>query len=339
MIVLTVVAGFVMLGCHEPPQAVFVDLSQLNPRTLLQKQGPKPPSVLRSQLQGNTVSIEALPNQAILSDRRLEISELRSKLKEENDKAIQLIASRLKDVYLIDVEDFFRREFEALGPKNAEYVQRFIRDYRAEFDKYAARRIDPLVRLSLYLPVPTIDQKIDVESEDLPEPIRRERIAAREYQRQLRKIEDDFALAIQQLESNLSDDFARETERLNQRVIEKTKDAEKRALDEAKLQVRSFSQEVEGSMIVAPNMTLSTRAGAIQPAPAPFQSQLKIESDSEISQMNIQKISDDLQIWLKINHYQLISERDRKAGRGIDRTKDFVMWRQKFGRTAERAKS
>lgn len=330
--VLGLFAGAILFGCASEPEVVYIDQSKLivldrklPDRNQETKISPKI-NFERDSAERN-ISISGLQAKEVAIDRKDQVKALRERLRSDNERAVRLISSRLKDFYERELDEIYNAEFAKLMPVNEKITQEYKQEYRVIFDRYAALREPILIKLSLYISGPSTEQLVPVDEPDLLPSEKKIREQIRDLQRSLNDLEQKFKLEVQALEEKFVESLGKQVETLNNAIATKSKEIEQRAIKEARAQVQSFSQEIEKVLFIDPKISLAATEPLVFTSPPSTVNPIDLLISSQVERMRAtivrEKVQNELQIWLRLHHFEMTQNKNQ----GKDRTAEFLKWR------------
>lgn len=326
---------FMIGGCKSEPEVVFIDQSQLLTldRTFPnrnQETKIRPKVIFDRDTAERNIQIPGLQSKEVSIDRKDQVITLRSKLKSDNERAIRLISSRLRDFYERELDDLYSSEFTKLIPVNDQITSNYKQEYRVLFEKNAKEREPLLTKLSLILAIPTSSPLIPVDDPSITPNEKKSREEMRELQRKLNELEQSFNLEVQGLEEKYIESLGKQVETLNASIAKRSKEIERRAIEEARIQVQSFSEEIEKVLFIDPKISLAATEPLVFTSPPSKINPIDLLISSQVDRMRAtivrEKVQNELQIWLRLRNY----EQTQNKSQGKDRTTEFLKWRSEL---------
>jgi hypothetical protein len=310
-------------GCHQSAPIVYVDLDKVpldKPKSIASLELP---AGFQASKVGKTLGIESRPERVVRVDRDHSAAAIKSLLEAESADARKTISERLKQYYQTEIDEFFDKEYENLGPE-AQGAWRGYRDQvRPIFEKYAKERGPLVVALTVLTEFPNPETLVKIDPDADPAiQARTERI--REMQRQIALLDRNYDLEIEKLDGKTRLTIQDREQAMNDRVEAKRKEINDRAEREAKQQVNVRTDVLNERLVSMGAARLrSAKGDSVSLALSAAQSGVKEVPSTSRQIVPPADAHRQLQMWLALNGYDLS---DSPVG-VRDATQDFIKWR------------
>ncbi|MEI7576012.1 MAG: hypothetical protein WCK51_03900 [Armatimonadota bacterium] len=310
-------------GCHQAAPIVYVDLDRVPLDNAKSIESMGLPAGFQTSKVGKTLSIESRPERIIRADRDHSAAAIKSLLEVESAGARKTISERLKQYYQTEIDEFFDKEYENLGPEAQRAWQGYRNQVRPIFERYAKERGPLVVALTVLteFPNPEALVKIDLDADPAIQ-ARTERI--REMQRQIALLDRNYDLEIEKLDGRTRLTIQDREQAMNDRVESKRKEINDRAEQEAKQQVNVRTDVLNERLVSMGAVRLRSAKGesaSVELGAA--QSGVKGVPSTSRQIVPPADAHRQLQMWLALNGYDLA---DSPVG-VRDATQDFIKWR------------
>jgi hypothetical protein len=314
---------FSLLGCQQVAPIVYVDLDKVpldKPKSI---ESLEIPAGFQSAKVRKSLSIESRPERIVRVDRDHSAAAIKRLLEAESADARKTISERLKQYYQSEIDEFFDKEYENLGPE-AQEAWRGYRDLvRPIFEKYAKERGPLVVALTVMTEFPNPEALVKIDPEADPAiQARTERI--RDIQRQIALLDRNYDLEIEKLDGKTRLTIQDREQAMNDRVEAKRKEINDRAEREARQQVNVRTDVLNERLVSMVEARLRPAKGGSESVElSAAQSGVKGVPSTRRQIVPPADAHRQLQMWLALNGYDLA---DSPVG-VRDATQDFIKWR------------
>ena len=281
---------------------------------------PKPPA---NQVAGSISSPGLAPKEMFAQGR--DASKVRELVREQQRSTRLQLERQLRRFYAREARRFEIEQMRALSEREQILILQASEEIRAEFERYANKRMPLLARLTVLAGFPDTNPKSVPPERPMGNVTQARFDEAKSIREEMKKLDDDFdefaAMVIDRISGETALDRSDTLVKVELFRNELNERAEREAQEQVQAAVRELNLELtESERIVLPEVKsqqfeLGTR-GPVAPAP-----EVEIDPRLDGVEARRQRLEGKLRIWLGLNRYTL------KPGTR-DVTKEFIEWLQ-----------
>lgn len=321
-------AALALGGCTKQSPSVFVDLPVVlasdRPVALPQPVRGVAPRALKTE----AITLRPLSQEVILGESAASVRAADQLVKQNRIKAYRDLEARLREVYIGDVARAEKDQLDLLEPAKNEAAEAARLRFREIFEEYADQRGPLVTRIALIAGFPDPDPNSRKQPVS-DSPLVQERAdEAKRLRAQIADLEKTYNATVTELLRNVDRESDIELTRIKANMEIARNKAEQRAREDAAKQARTIEKSMGPSLAaegdtVLPAVATQTLAGrslmgkSIEPKVAPV-------AIPDTSAIRMQRLQDELDIWLAISGYRQAESRKNAP----DRTSEFIEWRK-----------
>lgn len=315
-------------GCTKQSPSVYVDLQVVQASEILPV-APQPVKENAPRLLRTTgISLPPLAEEVILGESAASVKAADQLVRQNRIKAYRDLEARLREVYIGDVARAEKDQMDLLEPARTEAAEAARTRLREIFEEYADQRGPLVTRIALIAGFPDPDPNSKRQPVSDSPLIQQRAEEAKQLRTQIADLEKTYNDTVTELLRNVDRESDIELTRIKASMELARNKAEQRAREDAAKQARSIEKSVGPSLAFEGDTVLPAVAGQNMPskiiASKPLQPQVSPLSIPDTEVIRMQRLQDELDIWLAINGYRQAESREKAS----DRTSEFIEWRK-----------
>ena len=323
--------AFIAVGCSFSQEKVFVnDNSILSQDRLTSPIGVSTPTGPTRQA-GITEFVPSVPAKLLKDPSNTPKLNVREIFESEQSKAFEELRRRLRQFYDSEVKKFRLEQQQGIAGQELIAYQVANEKIRKAFEDWANIRSNPFAKLALIAGFPDPNPTSTPSTRQL-RPIEQNKFnVSKDLRTNLKSIDSDFYAKSRLILNEVLDKTSADQASLELRIQQFANELDKRAEQEAQLQIRNAVSQLsfklsEPSPVYLPEVPSRrieiSSESTVDPAPT-----VTVDGILQSADDRRLLLRNEERIWAGVNRYQLVPS----AREGRDATHEFQIWRQQHG--------